>query len=102
MKKITQKELFKALALHKVWAFGLSGGERLSLSCYDLRGLDFSFNDLSQVDMSGADACGANFVGCELPPDNMMPEMYIGDAWGAEFYGSTERAQQTFKASRGL
>jgi hypothetical protein len=58
--------LEKRLRLHKLWCEGEPGGEKIALIDEDLKGEDFSYENLRHVDMSGSNLSGANLTGCDL------------------------------------
>ena len=64
---MTQEELDKRMWKHEQWLQGKVGGERLDIDAkYDVRGLDFSGEDLRGAIFKGADLSFTSFCAANL------------------------------------
>ena len=65
-RKISQQELDEVLEKHMLFANGRTGGERATLSMYDLSYLDLSGRNLARIECAGTLFCH-----CDLSETNL-------------------------------
>lgn len=83
-KTITKKELKERLKKHEKWLTYEEGGERLDLSGYDLRNVNFSCTKLIRAIFRNADLTNVNFCNANLRNANLEG----ANLEGADFYNA--------------